>query len=148
MSYSGDLVPVVKEVIADHYAQLPFDIGVAAVIVQGEAEGQSLEEKVFVALTIVNRTLQNEIKFQSIEEDYLGQSRKLKVTNPVERRQMEESINAVLIALELHKRREDLRDIYFFNNHGKKPSSWYKVEEVDLSEFNFKHYFFRIVGNA
>ena len=72
MSYSGDLVPVVKEVIADHYAQLPFDIGVAAVIVQGEAEGQSLEEKVFVALTIVNRTLQNEIKFQPIEEDYLG----------------------------------------------------------------------------
>lgn len=124
-----------------------------AIAVMGEGESLSYNEKFLIALVGLNRHLQKDIIFNSLEKDFLGYSRKIVIDNILNRKAMEESISAVLDAVKCIKDYEkfpeimgekDWRKIYFFNLTGEKPKTIYKIEKCNFN-IETKHTFWKIV---
>ena len=111
----------------------------------GEAESCSFFEKFLIACVGWNRWLyQKKYKFNSIEQDFLGYRREIKI-NEVSRLAMEDSIKVVdraFVELNANKNSEYSK-IFFFNLSGHKPSTIFDVEEVKFE--NTQHHFFKII---
>lgn len=113
-------------------------------IVLGESEGASIHDKVLVAITAINREKSKHLGFRPLEVDFHGYIRDMRIDNQKTRQQFEDSVVAVFIARKMLKKYPELSNIYFFNNHGGMPSSFYELELVDIDRNLVSHYFFRI----
>lgn len=118
--------------------------GIIALIVMGEGENCSYNEKVAIAACAWNRLKdQKKYKFNDLKKDFYGYNRTLKISNEIERKAFADSVNASFEAYELVKSGE-FREMYFFSLKGhKKPTSFFSLNEICFPE-NFKHNFFRI----
>ncbi len=117
--------------------------GVIAYIVYGECEGQSLEEKILVALTIINREMQHQISFNDMKIDYHGWNRKFKIQTSAQRQAYVDAVKAFHIAKMIYEKYPSFHNIFFFNNHGGRPSTSYYLEKVETP--GMAHTFFKIV---
>lgn len=113
-----------------------------AIIVMGEGESCSFEEKVLIALTLINRIKEKKIRFNSIFKDYHGWDRDFKVSNSLEKVALEESIESINIAEKMYHKHPEFRNVFFFNLSGRDPKTSYKVKKIEISDF--KHTFFEI----
>lgn len=120
--------------------------GQIQLIVMGESEGSTIYDKTLVAITVLNRINSPKYNFNSLKEDFHGYKRNITITNNLERKQFEDSVRTIIIAKQLIKINPSLRNIYFFNNHGGKPSSFFDLELVDIDRQLIDHYFFRITN--
>jgi len=125
------------------------NIGLISLIVHGEAENCSYEEKKWIAHVILNRLSQPYL-FRSLEKDFKGLSRRIKIENNLERQAFIDSINAVLEAIEEHKLKIDpTQGATFFAVkkfiRNKDPTVVFGVlvEEVNTPE-SFAHVFFKL----
>lgn len=119
-------------------------------VVYGECENCSFLEKQAVAHVYLNR-LESDYKFRSVEEDFKGYTREMKITNKLEREAFKESVKASLRAVYDHF--VNLKDptngaIFFalkekYGNIDMSKIFGVNVEPVELPN-NFKHMFFRI----
>lgn len=119
-------------------------------VVYGECENCSFLEKQAVAHVYLNR-LESDYKFRSVEEDFKGYTREMKITNKLEREAFKESVQAALRAIYDHYvSQKDLTDgaVFFalkekYGNIDMSKIFGVEVEPVEISN-NFKHMFFRI----
>ncbi|MGQ4834690.1 MAG: hypothetical protein ACP6IS_12465 [Candidatus Asgardarchaeia archaeon] len=115
-------------------------------VVWGEAENCCFEEKKWVAHVVLNR-LKKPNKFRSIEEDFKGYTRPLKITNKLERRAFKECVEASLSALYETKLNIDPTDgaVFFALKDNIDYSKAFRVDvEMVETPKNFKHYFFKL----
>lgn len=126
-------------------------IGLIVLIVHGEAESCTIEEKKWIAHVVLNRLRAPE-QFRSIEDDFKGLKRKMKIENRIERMAFIESIDAVIQAiLESFINIDPTHGAVFFATkklfHNKDPSSVFgaPVVEVETPEY-FQHRFFKLKG--
>lgn len=115
-----------------------------AIIVMGEGESCSFEEKVLIALTLINRIKEKKIRFNSIFKDYHGWDRDFKISNSLEKVALEESIEAINIAEKIYREHPEFRNVFFFNLSGRDPKTIFQVKKVDIN--GFKHTFFEIIS--
>lgn len=128
---------------------MQYDIGKAALIVMGEAEGQSFEEKKWIAHVILNRIEHG--KFRSIEKDFIGYRRTLDIDEELERKAMSDAVNAAVLAFYEHILGIDpTKNATFFATKkimkDKDPSEVFgvRVEPVPTPNY-FAHQFYRLV---
>lgn len=129
-----------------------------AIMVMGEGENVSYEEKVLIALVAMNRYIATEmklLKFNPLEKDFFGYRRQLKITNKLERKALQDSIEASIEAREIINHKESIiqlfgefswKYIYFFNKGKIKPSTKYKVEKCNLN-IKTEHNFYKIADD-
>ena len=134
--------------------QRQLSLGDIILIVHGEAEGCSFEEKMWIAHTLLNREryeyehLKN--YFRDPYVDYHGASRKWKISNIIERRAFVETCNACFKALADHLAGVDPTNgaVYFATKRclrGHDPTDFFgDVEEITVPGY-FQHRFFRVV---
>jgi hypothetical protein len=115
-----------------------------AIIVMGEGESCGFEEKVLIALTLINRIKEKKIRFNSIFKDYHGWDRDFKISNSLEKVALEESIEAINIAEKMYHEHPEFRNVFFFNLSGRDPKTIYQVKKVNIN--GFKHTFFEIIS--
>ena len=126
-----------------------YDIGKAALIVMGEAEGQSFEEKKWIAHVIYNRIAHG--GFRALEKDFVGYKRNLDIDEELERKAMTDSTNAAIIAFYEHILGIDpTKNATFFATKNimkdKDPSKVFgvKVQPVHTPNY-FAHQFYRLI---
>lgn len=123
--------------------------GKIALIVHGEAEECPFEEKVWIVHVILNR-LKQPHKFRDLSQDFHGYTRKMKITNAIERQAFEDSINAVFEALEERKYGFDPTQgaVFFATKKYMKDKDPAKVFGVLVEEVytprDFLHAFYRL----
>lgn len=135
---------MIDELYKDINAPDKVDYDKIQLIVLGESEGASIYDKVLVAITAINREKSKHLGFNPLTVDFHGYSRNININNQKTRQQFEDSVAAVFIAVKLLKQYPELSNIYFFNNHGGMPSSFYELEMVDIDRSLVSHYFFAI----
>ena len=120
-----------------------------SLIVHGEAEECDFLEKKWVAHVILNRMKEPE-KFRSLEKDFKGFTRPMKITNRIERIAFIESVDAVIQAMmERFINIDPTHGAVFFATkeyiRNKDPTKIFGVlvEEVETPN-SFKHRFFRL----
>lgn len=118
-------------------------LGKISIIVMGEAENCSFQEKEMIAAVAWNRLISKNLKFNNLEKDFYGYNRIFKISNKLEKNALEDSINSSIRAYE--KVKSGLyKNIYFFSLKGhKKPSSFYKLKKINTPT-TFKHNFYKI----
>ncbi|ABR31286.1 hypothetical protein SU69_07305 [Thermosipho melanesiensis] len=128
---------------------MTYDIGKAALVVMGEAEGQSFEEKKWIAHVILNRLKHG--KFRPIEKDFIGYRRAIDIDEELEREAMTDAVNAAVLAFYEHLVGIDpTKGATFFATKKyikeKDPNEIFgvKVEPVPTPNY-FAHQFYRLV---
>lgn len=116
-------------------------------IVWGECENCCFEEKQWVAHVVLNR-LKEPNKFRSIEKDFKGYTRHLKITNKLERKAFKECVSAVIHALiddRIMKLDPTNGAVFFALKDDIDYSKTFGVDvEMVKAPKNFKHYFFKL----
>jgi len=111
--------------------------------VLGECENCSMFEKYLVAMVGWNRYFNmKKYRFNDLETDFLGYSRKIIIDNDLTRNAFIDSGIAVERAF-IERELSDYKDLYIFNLSGEKPKSFFKVEAVKFKDC--KHTFFKII---
>lgn len=136
------LLESIKEEIKKYENSEITDKGNMAIIVMGEGENCSFEEKILIAITLINRIKEKKIKFNSVYKDYLGWNREFRVSNGPEKKALSESIKSIDIAEKLYYEHPEFRNIYFFNLSGNDPKTDYSVKKIQIT--GFRHTFFSI----
>lgn len=138
------VLDIIKKEIDNYNNKLDALRSDTAIVIFGEAECCSFEEKVLIGLTCYNRE-RSAIRFNSIKKDYLGYHRKFFIDNKEFKR---DSIIASFTADVISRKNiKELKNIYFFNLHGRFPSTIYPVSKVESLD-GFKHSFFKIISRG
>lgn len=111
----------------------------------GECENCSYFEKILVACVGWNRFRKRKF-FNSIEKDFFGYKRNIKIDNPLSRESFIDTVKAVKDARILtHEMKPKFSEIYFFNLHGQLPKTRLEVKEIFFKK-ETKHHFFAITN--
>lgn len=128
-----------------------YNIGKVAVVVMGEAEGQTFEEKKWIAHVVLNRLQHG--NFRPIEQDFIGYKRKISVNNDLERNALIDSINASVFAFFEHFLNIDpTKGATFFATkkfmEGKDPSEVFGVDVKPVpTPSYFAHQFYKLANS-